>query len=68
MFWSCQVTCGILVLPPGIEPIPPALEVQSLNHCTTRKVPIVILLLIHSTDIYLSIYHMPDAILGMDRC
>ena len=26
------VACGILVLQPGIEPVPPALGVQSLNH------------------------------------
>ena len=28
-----HAACGILVLPPGIEPVPPALEAQSLNHC-----------------------------------
>ena len=31
--------CGILVSQPGIEPTPPALEEQSLNHWTTREVP-----------------------------
>ena len=30
---------GILVLPPGIEPAPPVLALQSLNHWTARKVP-----------------------------
>ena len=30
---------GILVPQPGIEPVPPALEARSLNHCTTREVP-----------------------------
>ena len=29
---------------PGIEPVPPALEVQSLNHGTTREVPTSIFL------------------------
>ena len=24
---------------PGIEPVPPAVEAQSLNHCTAREVP-----------------------------
>ena len=33
------MACGILVPQPGIEPMPPALEVQSLNHWTTRGVP-----------------------------
>ena len=33
-----QWVCGILVLRPGIEPIPPALEVWSLNRWTTREV------------------------------
>ena len=35
---AMQWACGILVLRPGIEPIPPALEVWSLNHWTTREV------------------------------
>ena len=30
--------CGILVPQPGIEPMPPALEVLSLNHWTSREV------------------------------
>ena len=28
------------VCPPGIEPMPPAVEVGSLNHWTTREVPV----------------------------
>ena len=32
-------THGILALQPGIEPVPPALEVRSLNHWTAREVP-----------------------------
>ena len=31
--------CGILVCPPGIEGVPPPVEVQILNHWTTREVP-----------------------------
>ena len=31
--------CGILAPGPGIKPVPPALEVQSLNHWTSREVP-----------------------------
>ena len=31
--------CGILVPGPGIKPAPPAVEMQSLNHWTTREVP-----------------------------
>ena len=31
--------CGILVPQPGIEPMPPAMEVGSLNHWTTREDP-----------------------------
>ena len=33
------MACGILVLRPGMEHLPPAVEVQSLNHWTTRKIP-----------------------------
>ena len=38
-FWSCHTAYGILVPHPGIEPMPPALEAQSLNHQTSREVP-----------------------------
>ena len=40
IFWSYHVACGILVPGPGIKPATPALEVQSLNHWTTREVPL----------------------------
>ena len=33
------MACGISVLPPGIEPVPPVMEAWSLNHWTTREVP-----------------------------
>ena len=38
-FRLCYAARGILIPPPGIELRPPALEAQSLNHWTTRKVP-----------------------------
>ena len=38
IFWPCHVACGILVPQPGIKPTLPALEAQSLNHWTARKV------------------------------
>ena len=43
MFWFlvCEA-CGILAPKPGIEPAPPALEAQSLNHWTAREVPSVV--------------------------
>ena len=34
-----SVARGILVLQPGIKPVPPALEAWSVNHWTARKVP-----------------------------
>ena len=37
------MVCGTLVLQPGIEPVPPAVEAQSLNHWTAREVPFFIL-------------------------
>ena len=37
IFWSHHTACGIVVLQPGIEPVPPAWVAQSLNHRTTRK-------------------------------
>ena len=37
--WLHYVACRMLVPQPGIEPVPPALEVQSSNHWITRGVP-----------------------------
>ena len=37
-FWLCQAACGTFVPQPGIEPMPPAFERQSLNNWTTREV------------------------------
>ena len=34
-FWLLCTTCGILVLLPGIEPVPPAGEAWSTNHWAT---------------------------------
>ena len=39
IFWPHRAACGILVPQPGVRPGPPALEVWSLNHWTTREVP-----------------------------
>ena len=36
-FWLHHATCGILVLWPGIEPVPRAVKVWSLNHWLRRK-------------------------------
>ena len=38
-FWPHCTACGILVPRPGIEPMPPALVVQGLDHWNTREVP-----------------------------
>ena len=38
-FWPRRVACAILVPRPGIEPTPPEVEAQSLNHWTIREVP-----------------------------
>ena len=35
-----QAACEILVSAPGFEPVPPALEAQSLNHWATRELPL----------------------------
>ena len=43
-FWLHHAAWEILVPPPGIKPVPPALEAQILNHWTTREVPIPITL------------------------
>ena len=38
-FWPHREAWRILVPQPGIEPVPPAVEAQCLNHWTTREVP-----------------------------
>ena len=38
IFWTSRVASRILVLWPGIEPVPSALEAWSLNHWTAREV------------------------------
>ena len=42
------MACGILVPRPGIEPTLPALGAASLNHWTTREVPLLYILLKHN--------------------
>ena len=42
-FVNLRYLGGILVPQPGIEPQPPALEAQILNHWPTREVPGVVL-------------------------
>ena len=38
IFWPLLAACGILVPQPGVEPAPPVVEVQSLNHWTAGEV------------------------------
>ena len=54
---SCPVACGILVLPPGIEPCVPCIVRWILYHWTTREVPQITLILITET-IYVQIVKM----------
>ena len=37
--WPHCTACRILVPPPGIKSVAPAVEAQSLNHWTTKEVP-----------------------------
>ena len=39
-FWPRCMACGIQVPQPEIEPVPPSVEAWSLNHWTTREVPV----------------------------
>ena len=55
--------CGILVPQPGIEPTPPAVEAQSLNHWTAREVPTPILL-----NYMLALILLMFLILGITYC
>ena len=43
IYWLHCVANGILVLQPRVEPVPSPVEVQDLNHWTTREVPLTAL-------------------------
>ena len=38
-FWPHRVAYWILVLRPGLKPLPPAAEMQSMNHLMPRESP-----------------------------
>ena len=38
-FWPHYEECGILVLQPGIEPMPVEVEARCLNYWAAREVP-----------------------------
>ena len=40
VFWPCHLACGILDIQSGTEHVPPPLEGWTLNHWTTREVPL----------------------------
>ena len=40
-FWPHHVACGILVPQPRIEPVRPAVEVQSANHLDLQGIPLI---------------------------
>ena len=65
-FWPLSAACGILVPQPGIEPMSPAVEVQSLNHWTAKEVlicPILFFFFFLILFIYLFM-----AVLGLRFC
>ena len=49
-FFGHTAKCGILVPWPGIKPVSSALQIWSLNHWTTREVPIGLSYSLHFTD------------------
>ena len=50
VFWPHCAACGILVLRPGIEPMPPAVEAWSSNHWTAREFPSQLILKRHQMN------------------
>ena len=62
--FCCATACGILVPQPGIKPMSPAVEAQSLNHWIIREAPEILfliftllLLVVHETIVILSYSH-----------
>ena len=58
VFWPCPTACRILVPQPGMEPMPPAVEACSLNHSTTREVPLRVLY-------YCDVHHLARKLNGV---
>ena len=59
---SCDISFSFLAVlygMPGVEPNPPAVEVQSLNHWTTRKVPQVAFLMAAVSPLWLQFLPTP---------
>ena len=52
-FLPCHVACRILVPPPGMEPLPLAVEAWSLNHCTAREFPITVVVFVITLKSYM---------------
>ena len=52
IFWMCHSACGILVLPPGIEPMPPALEGEVLTTVPPGRFPVQLFLIVQKFSFY----------------
>ena len=52
-FLPHHVACSILVPPPGMEPLPLAVEAWSLNHCTAREFPITVVVCVITLKSYM---------------
>ena len=65
---SCDISffffVAVLHGMPGVEPNPPAVEVQSLNHWTTRKVPQVAFLMAAVSPLWLQLLPTPPPAMG----
>ena len=53
--WPHCLACGILVLRPGSEAMPPAVEAQSLNHWIAREISSSLLLKLQSLEQWLAL-------------
>ena len=52
-FLPCHVACRILVPPPGMEPLPLAVEAWGLNHCTAKEFPIIVVVFVITLKSYI---------------
>ena len=59
VFWLYHMVCRILVPQPGIQSMSPVVEVQRLNHWTTREVLLELLLSLISSMWYFSCFFRP---------
>ena len=57
LFWLPSLASGILIPWPGVKPVCPAVDMQSLNHWTTREVLLFLEGLVYCTCLWYTYFY-----------